>query len=529
MLEKIRTKAVKLIFREDFAEIFFIKEGKELLGRSYTNFWFLFSIFFLTFFAIGFANGSLKYLEEKMSSPFIKWVSIDVPLNKADQILGIQKKLNEDSVSKHLFSYKTVTGYNLAPLRFWDKKKKGTRPFNGRSIEVENRMLDEICSSDNLIYGRPLKSNNEVGVIVTKKLLEKIHLPVKSGFIMMAFSDDVNKDVDREIALPIIAVVKELPDLCDFVTTQYFQNQRQMGIDVGNPFNPGLPSGVSLITTESEKKTQKLKTILQDFFKTNKEFTDLQPWVEVREITSSFLPAWQITISLMNDSILAIRDRVYNAVNTIPEVQKSCFRFYDYTSKLSHETDVELQYDRLTIEFDNLDKIGDFKDFLRTKFSIVMDMGQVEALKNYNFVSQLTKIISLILIAFSILSICLFVSNLLRNHLQKIKMNIGTFNAFGIDPMILERVYLSIVISVITCAMIAGLVIAWLVGALGSIRGILFLFNSALEDGQDYFEIMNYWTLISILSVLIISFVSLKYIAHRIFRQTPGDLIYDRI
>lgn len=108
-------------------------------------------------------------------------------------------------------------------------------------------------------------------------------------------------------------------------------------------------------------------------------------------------------------------------------------------------------------------------------------------------------------------------------------MNIGTFNAFGIDPMILERVYLSIVISVITCAMIAGLVIAWLVGALGSIRGILFLFNSALEDGQDYFEIMNYWTLISILSVLIISFVSLKYIAHRIFRQTPGDLIYDRI
>ncbi|MEI6885292.1 MAG: hypothetical protein WCO02_12440 [Bacteroidota bacterium] len=529
MLEKLRTKAVKLIFKEDFAEIFFIKEGKELLGRSYTNFWFLFSIFFLTFFAIGFANGSLKYLEEKMSSPFIKWVSIDVPLNKTDQILGIQKKLNEDSLSKHLYSYKTVTGYNLAPLRFWDKKKNGTRPFNGRSIEVENRLLDEIFSTDNLVYGRMLKSNDEIGLIVTEKLLKKIGLPVKSGFIMMAFSDDINKDIDREIALPVIAVVKELPDLCDFVTTQYFQNQRQVGIDIGNPFNPGLPSGVSLITMESRKKAEKLKTLLQDYFKTKPEFAPLQPWIEVREITTSFLPAYQLTISLMNDSTLAIRDRVFNSINAIPEIRKSCFRFYDYTTKLSQSTESELQYDRLTIEFENLDKIGEFKEFLRTKFSIVMDMAQVEALKNYNFVSKLTKIISLILIAFSILSICLFVSNLLRNHLQKIKMNIGTFNAFGIDPKILERVYLSIVLSVIACAMISGLVIAWLIGGLGGIRGILYLLNSTLEEGQDYFELINYWTLVSVLSVLVIGYISLKYTAHRIFRQTPGDLIYDRL
>jgi len=52
----------RIKLRKEFVFIFFKKEGKALLGKGLANFWFLIIIFILTFLAIGFANGSLKYL-----------------------------------------------------------------------------------------------------------------------------------------------------------------------------------------------------------------------------------------------------------------------------------------------------------------------------------------------------------------------------------------------------------------------------------------------------------------------------------
>jgi hypothetical protein len=46
--------------RREFVYLFYDKEGRALLGRKFGNFWFLILIFFLTFLAIGFANGSLR-------------------------------------------------------------------------------------------------------------------------------------------------------------------------------------------------------------------------------------------------------------------------------------------------------------------------------------------------------------------------------------------------------------------------------------------------------------------------------------
>jgi hypothetical protein len=521
-------KLMKFFFREDFAEIFFFREGKELLGRKLSNFWFLYCIFFLTFFAIGFANGSLRYLEKKMSNPFIKYVPVSVPLTHSDRVMEIKKKMEEDTIAMRTYSYKTVTGYNIYSLHFWDKKNKGTRSFDGRSLDIENNLLKEILAPPHYIAGRTFQSKYETGLIVTENLLAKLNMPKKSGFIMMAFSSTQDPGKDREVALPIIAVVKELPDLCEFMTTQYFQSQRCIGIDLGNPFDPGLARGVSLLTMKEMGSAEKYKKLIQEFFKDHTEFASMDPWVEVRENTLSYLPSCQINITLVNDTSLAVRDRIFSFVNQIPEVRKYCFRFYDYTAQITPKSLIEIQFDRLTIEFEKLDKIGEFKEFLKTKHEIVMDMAQVEALKNYNFVSKLTQIISLILIAFSILSICIFVTNLLRTHLYKIKMNIGTFSAFGLDPNVLERIYLAIIIAVITISMLIGILTAWLVGVLGCIRGILSLLNLTLEEGQNYFEMLNWYTLISVLSVLIISFVFLKYTARKIFRQTPGDLIYDR-
>jgi hypothetical protein len=186
------------------------------------------------------------------------------------------------------------------------------------------------------------------------------------------------------------------------------------------------------------------------------------------------------------------------------------------------------RYDRIAVDID-LDGIKEFKTFLFKKYEIDIDMAQVESLENYNFVTKLTRIICIILMIFSILSICLFISNLLKNHLEKIKMNIGTFLAFGINDQSLERIYLSIIYLVLIISMLIGLATAWLIGYLGTIRYILLALNIKLEENETYFQQFTEWTFVLIGFVLIISYLVIKKITNRIFKQTPGDLLYDRV
>ena len=229
------------------------------------------------------------------------------------------------------------------------------------------------------------------------------------------------------------------------------------------------------------------------------------------------------------DTSLRIRDNVYSAIRNIPELQKfRFFRFYDFYREFSDKFLVEPQFDRIVIQFTSLDSLAEFTEYLKGKHSLQIEMGEIQVRKNYNFISKLTGIISFILIMFGILCICLFVSNLLEVHLQKIKMNIGTFSAFGIDPKVLDRVYLSIILIFILAGMLLGLIFAGLIGYIGGIRAILGIMKSNLEAGWIYFDLLNWWTAGTMIAVIFMSVFTLKNISRKVFYQTPGDLIYDR-
>ena len=136
-------------------------------------------------------------------------------------------------------------------------------------------------------------------------------------------------------------------------------------------------------------------------------------------------------------------------------------------------------------------------------------MSQIKSKENYDFVSRLSVIISLILICFSILSICMFISNLLKTHLDKIKMNIGTFKAFGMDKKTLLWIYIKMILGIIFISMIISFIISWLFDSSGGIRSMLVIFGSKLEQDQTYFQLFNTWTFISVFVIIIISFIVL--------------------
>jgi hypothetical protein len=47
-------------------------------------------------------------------------------------------------------------------------------------------------------------------------------------------------------------------------------------------------------------------------------------------------------------------------------------------------------------------------------------------------------------------------------------------------------------------------------------------------EKYKYFNLLNYWTLGSIVVLLVVNYLTFSKIIMDIFNQTPGDLIYDR-
>ena len=155
-------------------------------------------------------------------------------------------------------------------------------------------------------------------------------------------------------------------------------------------------------------------------------------------------------------------------------------------------------------------------------------MSQIESKENYNFVSKLTLIISIFLICFSILSIVFFIINVLKSHIEKIRKNLGTFKAFGLSNKSLIRIYIFMALRFLFIACVIAFVTSYLLGNFGFIRMLLSLFNTALEEQQKYFDLLNWVTYLVIPLIILINGVIVRFSLAGILSRSPGDLIYSR-
>jgi hypothetical protein len=515
------------------SEIFWLFIKKETIliaGKRFFTFWFLALVFYITFLAIGFANGSRNYLEEKMSDFFIRWVPISLGFGQDKQARTTIRELSGNNKAKKQYFYEKVLGNNFQYLHIWDNNRRleynGTYSKPGQSIDINSDLLSRI--SQKLIHGETFQQPDDPGLIVTDKLLEELHYPEKTPYILMSVTDSKGKP--RQIPLPIKGVVeKELPGLSEIMYTQYFYENRIIPGDK-NPFNVSNIRGIYLLTEEkNEDRLKQITEIIEEGVQDDPWLKGFQFSVDTTSYNYAYIPCTKIIISFDPDSSLATRDTIFSIISRFPGLKKySWVRFYDFHRDMHSDLDTTSAYEMIYVQFTRLDSIAAFKTFLLNEHGLHIDMSDVEARKNYNFVSSLTKIISWGLIMFSALCICLFVFTVLRMHLDKIRMNIGTFSAFGLSPRLLENVYLFIMLIFITFSMAVGCGFAALTGYLGGMRLIMDLLKSNFETDWIYFDLKQVSTLIAILFFFTFSYITLKISSFSIFHQTPGNLIYNR-
>lgn len=532
---------------KEFFRLFYKRELSPLMGKSRTNLWVLIIMLFITFTVIGFAEGSLRYLERKMKDPFINWVNI-IPGNISYfDVRDIIDELNTDSI-KNLYGINNVIGYHKLQLNYYDYEDilgfyqtemldtNRINPIPGRTIEYDDPVIHEVFADNNRISGQPISKQNEVGIILTRDALSRLNYPLNTPFIWMDLpSYDSCKHgtiLRTAVPIPVKGVVETLPGLSGMASSAYFYQQRSE--EVGrNPFNPyedqHLLIGLTGIQAhEADGFRRELESFLHEI-SNELQYNPVNVW---RSSQREGEQAEHIRFHISFDSRNIHRDfldkvffYIYNS-DQFKNYQDQLYLLYDYERRLGHYRPV-MGFDRIAVNFSTLDYLRSFSTMINANYDLRIDMAQVESRENYNFVSRLTGIISLVLIGFSILSVLLFVGHLLKKHLESIKRNLGTFKAFGLSNNVMIKVYVIIILSIIGIAKAAALAASALFGYSGGMQFVLSLFSTHFEAGT-YFSLLSFYLLTALILLAICSIIVLGIISSRILKQSPGNLIYER-
>lgn len=510
---------------KDFQRLFLKKEQRELYGAGYKNFIYLGIILLITFLVLGFANGSLEYLQKKMDDPFIRWMGIEVPHVYLDNVHEIMEDLNRN-VLKDSFNIAEMGGYTQYTLFFLKEDSVHQFQAMGRTVTHDNKIFSKINEEKNLILGFPSMKEHDIGLIITQELLDELGYKNKPPHINMSFP--VTDTEYRPVPVPVIAVVHQLPGRSHFVTTPYFHNKRNYSRY--NPFNildEEYSRELQFFAATDKSKANEIGKDLMEFIGESLEWKEALIDYTVEPYTECYKEGFKIRIIFDEDwSSHTQLDMIMNQVRIGFGVKKNLSRIYTYNLS-GHET-FKKRYDYVSVYFNTLDKIREFQAYIDENHNLKIDMSQVESKENYNFVSRLTRIISVFLICFSILSIVFFIINILKSHIEKIKQNLGTFKAFGLSNASLIRIYVFITMRFLILSGLVALLLAYALGSIGAVRGFLSLFNTVVEENQTYFDLINWVTFAALASIIIINGVIVRFSLAGVLSRTPGDLIYSR-
>jgi ABC-type lipoprotein export system ATPase subunit len=518
-----------------YGKLFRKKEGKVLSGKYKRNWWVVTGLLLFTFVALGFANGALNYLETKLKDPFVMWMIMPIPSSmtgvgqKAGEVID---DLNTDAVRKQ-YNIRNVQAYSNKTFQIHDEKTGKSRSCRARSVTTVDNILEDVLSKDNLIMGRKF-DYEDPGVICTQKLLGTLGLPDSVAFLKMYKRiKSVTKDTMEYVVVPIPvrAIVHELPGRYDMLVSQHF-----LGVyDVVGAFDVYNKSELHFLVHGTKEDAAKWANHVRDELSIvhidslEMEVTD----PEVHDFT--VFSGYDVEVNFMGfRRNLAVVDSLGNALMNVDYFKESGLdvqRYFTFDN-LDEPVRDNMLYDAISINLTSLSKVRDLRDYVFATYNdadaqsiIEIDITKVREKENFNFMSNMTRIISWLLIFFSALSIGLFLFNLLKMHLARVKPTLGTFKAFGLKDAAMRNIYLFVILRFIATAIVVSVVMAF---GLGYALDALLHRYITIEEGVEYFQMVHVNTALT-LGIIVVTTVAVAVLTIRnLLRQSPGDLIYGR-
>lgn len=528
---------------KEYLKLLAQRESKVVLGKYYSNMWVLVMVFIATFLSIAFSNGSMIYLEDKMNDPFTNWV--DIPTDAENKKFEKFKSALEDNELREHFFIKNVQS-DLYFSRFMYNKDYTTtqylrcRYFADMHCDIVNAILTPENVVNNCMIDSALLKNNTPGVVMTLDAIESLgfsldSLPAYVDYmaeigdaenmygvkLSKATGDYENDAVSKYMPMPwpLLAVVKRLPANLDFIASSFLYSaisgdERLFSIE----FHPEY----------FESMYFSVKKDYVDTFEKNVNSLDLADSIpELRPVIApdgfhDNIKGWRddviYQVYIGDDEVSpAVNNTVGQMITDICD-KISVRRVYHYAERVTYSS--EGAY--LSVNFASLDSIRAFEKYAKDNYGIRVDMTLVNSKENFNAVSVMANILSLAMIVFSIVCIVMFIINMLQSYFQKVKRNMGTFKAFGINSSELISIYVLIMLVIVVAAVLIALGVSWLSELLLPCMGYV------KDGGYNYLSLWSEKTMWSILIIILSTIITVCVVMKRLLKQTPGDLIYDR-
>jgi hypothetical protein len=501
--------ALLLNIKGDFQNLFIFNEYEELTGKSKSGIVTLSVILGITFLALGYAIGGINYLKEKMDDPFTNWLNLEVKSSIDAKVNKIQLDLEIDSVSSKFF-LNNVGQYNIERQSMINYENGEVFNLKLRTLDIDDNLLKEILSKDkgNVVSGFEYEGEGEIeipycGVIMKRSSLEDLGYEDVNSVIRIPIK------IDNFVIYPeITAVVNELPNLVDMIITPHFYTLLNEAFGTTNFINVSSSNIIEVITSETD-----VNKIVEDVKANIKNYNVVS--TETRSIELLEGEVSTICTLYFNDYFrFGVKDTIVSELKSNSSLRYE--RFAPWECNVGKRFAITRPY-YLSFNFNKLDKVRDFKNYMLDRFDVEISMDQVEQKENFALVSNLTNFISLILFGFSILSIVFYVNSLLRTHLEKIKTNLGTLKAFGLNNSFLITSYLKIIFTFISIS----IVIAY------ALCGIWDLVEARLFE-NSYFDVFNYKIFLAIIVIMLTALLTSQRTISKTLLKTPGDLIYNR-
>lgn len=556
LLTNTKKKSKKYRISKQFADLLFKKETQVLAGKNNTNIWVFSALIFVTFMILGFANGQMNELKEKLiTDPFTKTITVQYKTGDIQQkTREYLKGLVSDENSMRQYGISDIAEYHTEYLTFIDGSNNKRSDFKrGRTMHHDNPLLDKIMDPKiNGAKGKIFSGENDMGLIVTKDLLKELHYDPNTPVIFLKeFVASDNKSY--KLPVPVIAVVNHLPgkEKNYFLFTPNFRqfyfnsnidfplkkhNNLKVSVHVGDLDDKTVLGELkNALNKKSNEKSYKkmfgLRKVTVELDSTKMRETGFADFLLKPRPPSDDLSKQSAIIDTLINSREIKKIAGENGLKVGSDIFQSFFSEtpnteFDNSAKKIGDPYIDEEAAYVSFLFNNTDMIRQFaKHFneVTRKFEdkgegLSMDISKVESMHVFNKVSSLTATILIFLISFSIATIMIFVYNLLNMHLYKIRKNIGTLMAFGVDVTIIYRIMLY---AVTTFCFLVPFISAVVLG--------YFVLNPLARF--SLFAPMDrlVWTIGTVIAIFLGTLI-VNWIAYlNYFRKTPSALIYGRL
>jgi hypothetical protein len=486
-------------------------------GRRNSTIVYLFVILFIAFISFGFAKSIFNYQKKLSSDPYSNWINLNFHAGTRDSLRSLHEHAAEKQFRER-FHLKGAYFYNKGMVPVFTGSQEGPAiHYEARTIDPASGIVKDLLNAgleakffpDSVEDAFNFEPN---GVIISRRLQEDIGLDKRT----MSFIRIKSPEGDP-VPVPVLAVVDELPDLADIVYTNLFYCKtmntgfydRENGyyrVFVENMDTSGILSVLDalypLLGIKDPSTVQTTRLITGN--------TSVLNWIIEIGNQEKSLP-----VSAMNQKVAGMDELKGHQAGQYFELSE------DTTCDNS-----AFFHDYLALEFNDLDKIGEFSRYLGEKLSLKLSLEVLYNKENYLYASNIALGSVLLLMVLSILSVSIYISGVIRNHLTRIKKNLGNFLAFGVENSTLIVIYIQVTSVILITALLPAFILAVVCGELFEtfLLGKLLI----LDTEQDYFSLFNSWYAIFLLLILSVTILRTFFSVHKILKHTPGDLVYER-